>query len=344
MGFGMIAKLFRVLLVMCLAAVSVGGVRTIYRNTSQNIAMKPLSLDPAHSGPRRVGELIFLAAWELGSGNSDFGGISALAALPGGRFVGVSDAGSLIGFGLTSDDRADRPFIAPLPDSTGTDKGYKDRDSEGIAYDADSGQFWVSYEAKHAIRRFSRSFARVTRVVRPAEMQKWPSNKGAEAIVRMADGRFFVIGETLDNEVHPALLFSGDPVERGSTVVAFGYRPPAGYRVTDGAMLPDGRVLVLYRSVAFPQGFAAKLAVVDPAQIARDVQIKGRVIATLAAPLLVDNMEGVAITREGDDVIIWLISDNNFNIWQRTLLMKFKLSERQTKKPAASPAPGFDSL
>ena len=47
-----------------------------------------------------MGDLVFLGAWELGSGNGDFGGISALAALPGGRFVGVSDAGTLIGFGL----------------------------------------------------------------------------------------------------------------------------------------------------------------------------------------------------------------------------------------------------
>lgn len=341
----MAAKLIRILLVMCLAAVSVGGVRTISRNNSQSIAIKPLTLDPANPGVRRVGDLIFLAAWDLGSGNSDFGGISALAALPGRRFVGVSDAGTLIGFGLKSDDQADRPFIAPLPDSTGAHKGYKDRDSEGIAYDADSGQFWVSYEAKHAIRRFSRSFARVNGVARPAEMQKWPSNKGAETIVRMADGRFVVIGETIDNETHPALLFSGDPVESGSAVARFSYRPPVGYRVTDGTMLPDGRMLILARSIGFPQGFAAKLVIVDPTMIAQDAETTGRVMATLAAPLLVDNMEGVAITRDGKDVIIWLISDNNFNVWQRTLLMKFKLSERrQTKKPEASPAPGFDSL
>lgn len=341
----MIAKYLRVALLLLLAILAVGGMRTIYVNDSQTIALTPLNLDPAYPGQRRLGDIVFLAAWELGSGNGDFGGISALTALPGGRFVGVSDAGALIGFGLANDYRTDRPFIAPLPDSEGPGKSYRDRDSEGLAYDPATGQFWVSYEAKHAIRRFSQSFARSNGMARPAEMQNWPSNKGAEAIIRMADGRFIVIAESLDDDLHQALLFTGDPVEPGTIVSRFSYRPPAGYRVTDGTMLPDGRVLILNRFIGFPRGFTAKLAILDPARIAAGSTASGTVIARLAPPLLVDNMEGVTVTREGNEIIIWLISDNNFNIWQRTLLMKFRLSEtNQKKKPEAPPAPGFDSL
>ncbi len=341
----MLIRAFRFILLIVLVIMTVGGVRTVYVNNSQNIALQPLNLDPAHPGKRRIDELIFLAGWELGSGNGDFGGISALTALPDGRFVGVSDAGTLIGFGLTSDDRTDRPFIAPLPESEGPDKSFRDRDSEGITYDAASGQFWVSYEAKHAIRRFSRSFARSNGMVRSAEMQRWPKNSGAETIVRLSDGRFVVIAETMEGESHEALLFSGDPVEPGTVISRFGYRPPTGYRVTDGAMLPDGRLLLLHREIGIPNGFAAKLAVVDPVNIVKGARLKGRIIATLTTPLLVDNMEGVAVTEDGKDTIIWLISDNNFNIIQRTLLMKFRLSERTNKKkPEAVAAPGFDSL
>lgn len=341
----MLARLFRYMLLFALATMAVGGVRTVYINNSQNIALKPLDLDPAHPGQRRVDELIFLGAWELGSGNVDFGGISALTALPDGRFVGVSDAGTLVGFGLTSDDRIDRPFIAPLPESEGPDKNFRDRDSEGITYDPDSGQFWISYEQRHAIRRFSRSFSRSNGVARPAEMQKWPKNKGAETIVRLSDGRFIVIAESLEEYEHEALLFSGDPVEGGTAISHFNYRPPSGYRVTDGAMLPDGRLLLLHREIGIPKGFAAKLAVVQPADIVKGAHLEGSVISTLTTPLLVDNMEGVTVSQDSRVTLIWLISDNNFNIWQRTLLMKFRLSERgQNKKPEALPAPGFDSL
>jgi hypothetical protein len=342
----MISRWKRIAVVALLAILAVGGIRTIYPNASQDIAVKPLTLDPAHPGPRRLGDLIFLGAWELRSDNEDFGGLSALTALAGGRFIAVSDAGTLIGFGLTSDDRTDRPFIAPLPEAHVPDATYEDRDSEGITYDAESGQFWVSYEAKHAIRRFSRSFARSTGIVRPREMQEWPSNKGAEGIVRLTDGRFIAISESLeDDDTHQALLFSGDPVEPGTDVARFTYRPPAGYRVTDGVQLPDGRLMILNRRVSLPNGFAAKLAIVDVATVGEDKTVSGRVIATLAAPLLIDNMEGLAVRNEGSDTIIWLISDNNFNIFQRTLLMKFRLAERtHKKKPEAIVAPGFKSL
>lgn len=340
----MIAKLTRTSLLLLLAAAAVGGVRTTHGNNSQAIALKPLDLDPAHPGKRRVGELIFLAAWELGSGNEGFGGISALAALPDDRFVGVSDAGTLIGFGLANDDRADRPFIAPLPDSRGQDKNYKDRDSEGIAYDPGSGQFWVSYEVRHAIRRFAPSFSRSTGIIKLKGRDKWADNKGVEALVRLPDGRFVAIAENLEDGAHEGFLYSGDPVERGTSAMRFRYRPPDGYRVTDGAMLPDGRILVLNRSIGFPRGFAAKLAVVDLMAFNKDATVKGRVIATLAAPLTVDNMEGVAVARQGRETIIWLISDNNFNIWQRTLLLKFRLAERSQKKKPEASAPGFDSL
>ena len=341
----MIARALRILILLLLAVVSVGGIRTIYKNDSQKIAMKPLTLDPANPGIRRVGDLIFLEAWELGSDNSDFGGISALTALPGNRFIGVSDAGTLIGFGLTRDDRIDRPFIAPLPESHGPDKNFEDRDTEGIAFDTASGHFWVSYEAKHAIRRFSRSFSRMNGLVRPEQMQGWPSNKGAETIVRLNDGRFVVIAETFEPDFHPALLFSGDPVEKGTITSRFSYRPPTGYRVTDATMMPDGRLLVLNRSISFPNGFSAKLAVLEADEIKAGNTASGKVIASLSAPLLIDNMEGVAITRDGKETIIWLISDDNFSIWQRTLLMKFRLSERnKKKKPDAAAAPGFDSI
>jgi hypothetical protein len=107
----------RLILIFALAVLAVGGVRVFYRNDSQAIAMLPLPLDATDLSRKQVGPLRFLGAWELRSDNSDFGGLSALVALKDGRFIGVSDAGALVGFGMTGDDRIDRPFIAALPRS-----------------------------------------------------------------------------------------------------------------------------------------------------------------------------------------------------------------------------------
>lgn len=343
MTITMTPRFTRLLVILALSALSVGGVRTIERNASQKIVLTPMTLDPANPGPRRIGDLIFLQAWELDSDNRDFGGISALSALPDGRFVGISDAGTLIGFGLTDDNRVDRPFIVPLPDAFGDGKSYKDRDSEGIAYDPDTGQFWVSYEANHAIRRFAPSFARSPGIRKLAGQYSWSDNKGPEALIRLRDGRFIVIAENLENGMHEGLLFSGDPVEPKTAISRFAFRPPDGYRVTDGTALPDGRLLLLNRRIAFPGGFSAKLTIVEANDFHNGAKVSGNVIATLAAPLLVDNMEGVTVTKDAGRTTVWLISDDNFNLWQRTLLMKFRLSERsQKKKPEAPNASGFD--
>lgn len=335
----MLPRLLRISSLLLLAFLAVSGVRTIYRNNSQNITLSPLQLDPAHPGERRLGDLIFLKAWELRSNNGKFGGISAFTALPDERFVGVSDVGTLVGFGIGNDETAVRSFITPLPGAFGADAGYKDRDSEGMTQDAATGRTWISYESNHMIRRFDPSFTAVEASAKPPLMANWPSNGGAESIVRLPDGRFVVFSER-DNRgdgIYAAILFSGDPVEPRTIAAEFRYKPPAGYKPTDAAMLPDGRMLMLHRRIALPSAlFAAKLTIIEPSNIRGGALISGKVIATLAAPLLVDNMEGLAVTREGNDNIIWLISDNNFNILQRTLLMKFRLAERRAQEKTGS--------
>jgi hypothetical protein len=44
--------------------------------------------------------------------------------------------------------------------------------------------------------------------------------------------------------------------------------------------------------------------------------------------LLADNFEGLAIERRDGQRILWVISDDNHLFFQRTLLIKFALSEK----------------
>jgi hypothetical protein len=335
----------RLLILAALFVLAVGGTRTVYKNRSQAIALSLLPLDSSDPARRKVGSLSFLGAWELKSDNGNFGGISALIALKDGRFIGVSDAGTLIGFGLKGDRSADRPFIAALPGAFGPGMGYADRDTEGMAYDPTTGRIWISYEMKHAIKRFPPSMARIDGSLKIPGTQNWYKNSGIEALARLPDGRFVAIAEGGgEGGVYPAMLYSGDPVEPGTVPFDFRYRPPDGYRATDATPLPDGRLLVLHRRIGLPNGFTAKLGIVNPKTMMRGSIVESEIIATLAPPLLVDNMEGVTITQERGRTIVWLISDNNFMALQRTILMKFTLEGANTKKPEAIGAPGFDSL
>ncbi len=338
-------RLLRSLLLVGCALIATNGTRQIYGNDSQQIDLRPLSLNPERPRQWRVGELEFVNAWELSSDNHDFGGISALTRLPDGRFYGTGDAGTLIGFGLSGKEAIDRPFIAPLPGAFDKGKSFRDRDSESIASDPESGRVWVGFEANSAVRRYGPGFSREEASVYPTEMGPWDGNSGAEAMVRFPDGRFALFSEGYDRPdgSYEALMFSGDPIEPGTRVFRFGYFPPSGFKITDATLLPDGSILTLNRRVAFPKGFEAKLAIIDPADIAKGLSLRPRVIAHLISPLLVDNMEGITTSQENGRTMIWMISDDNFAVFQRTILMKFALIEAK-KKPDAASAPGFQSI
>jgi hypothetical protein len=82
---------------------------------------------------------------------------------------------------------------------------------------------------------------------------------------------------------------------------------------------------VLDRAFSLPFQFANRISIVPARQLRPGHVAHGRLIAELAAPLIHDNFEGVAVTREGADTILWLVSDDNQFMLQRSLLLKFRL-------------------
>src|SRR3546814_10628601 len=96
-------------------------------------------------------------------------------------------------------------------------------------------------------------------------MEEWPVTGGAEAMVRLPDGRFLVFSEFAygPKNSKQLLLFNHDPAEPGPQPALLGYYPPQGYRVTDAVWLGADRLITLNRRVTIYDGFTAKLAMVD---------------------------------------------------------------------------------
>lgn len=303
-------------------------------NDSQQITMrKPLDLPRL---PHRIGNgpLTLVGGWELFSDNSDFGGFSALHAMGGGRLLALSDAANLAGFTITRQGQAQDTFIAPLPVRKGERSTKKDQDSESLTFDPVSGRFWVGFEQRHRVRRYAPGFARAEATGRPRSMRNWPDNGGAEAMVRLRDGQFLVFAES--EPVGPgsmeALIFDRDPAEPAARAQSFAYQPPKGYRITDVAQLPDGRLLALHRRFTYVEGVSAVVGIIDIQAIRPAALVRSRTIATFKPPLPVDNMEGIAVDRERGKTIIWIIADDNFLPLQRNLLLKFEFSERASSR------------
>jgi hypothetical protein len=278
---------------------------------------------PARTPDSWPAELRLLGAWHLTSGKHRFGGYSALLVTEGGTLTAVSDTGETLRMGTP-----DRPGVAAprFGRVRKQDPLYFDDDIEAATADPRTSWRWYAYEDSNEIRRFKSAHDTVGARAAPPAMRDWNRNGGPEAMSRLADGRFIVLEEDapwLSSGGRPGLLFPSDPVE-GARPLEFSFRPPIGYDPSDMAALPDGRVVILLRVVdpLRPPFFEAMLVVADPATIAAGQEWRWHKLADLKGAVPRDNFEGLAIVPDSSGVTMWLISDDNFTRFQRTLLLQ----------------------
>jgi hypothetical protein len=285
------------------------------------------------------GELSLTGAWELTSSNSWFGGFSALVAGPGQSLIAGSDRGFLFDIDLAGP--APRPVDASFRFVGMTGPGLREYvDLESLARDPATGRLWAGYEGIDRIVLYPPGGPR--RFRDPPEMEAWSYNSGAEAMARLADGRFLVIAEGAvesSETLHEALLFARNPLAP-QTPLAFRVAVPEGYDPVDATQVSDGRVLILLRRVAYTlpaAGFDTAIALADPRAITAGGTLPTRVIQHLESGIFADNFEGIAfVAAPGDPQrgAVWLITDDNFSVFQRSLLIRFEWPGKTPPQPA----------
>lgn len=276
-------------------------------------------LNPDDPAQQDLGPLRYLGGWKLTSDDRRFGAISGLA-VDGDRLLALSDQGII--FRFSPPPTGNSVEIIPLLEGPG-DRGSKaDRDSESLVLH--DGRIWLGYENSNQIWRYRVGDWRAEASHRPNTMRRWAGNRGAESLARLADGRFLAIREDVDAEgVSDAVLFAGDPTDPDTQATALKVDPPPQFRFTDAAQLPDGRLLLLARSVGLMTGWTGRLFVAGlPAEASQLMPIQE--IARFESPLTRDNLEGLAVAQENGRTIVWIASDDNLFGLQRTLLLKFE--------------------
>jgi len=286
-----------------------------------------IDLMPALRSERpATGALRLEGAWQIGGNGRGLGTLSGLAQTRSG-FVAVGDRGAVLWFARPD---GPGPWRARLDRLIHLDwrKHHYPTDAEAVIILPPNGDLLVAYEDTPMLERYSADLAIRRRIALPV-LAQWPGNQGPEAIAQLADGRMVIVGETysrwLDRTRHPGLIFSGisRPFE---TPARFELVLPAGYRPSELARMPDGRLLVLGRNFSFA-GFRSVIAVFKPQEVRPGAVITPRVIARIVDPRLRDNYEGMTVTRESDGgQMVWLISDSNETVLaQRTLLLKLRI-------------------
>lgn len=289
----------------------------------------PIALDGRAPERVRFGELDLLAAFELTQARNPFGGFSGLVVSPdGARLLALSDRASWLEVALVHDgDGRLTGFgtnrLVPLLDTDGAPMAGFGSDAEALTVLPEGG-YAVSFEGVPRIDAYPDGPDGPARpLVRRGTFGDLERNGGLEAMAAFRGGFLALVEEAAADGLHAGFL-----IGPGGEVATLRYEAAPAFKPTDLAVLADGDVLVLERKYNVVEGAHARLVRVAAETIAPGAILAGRELLRLAPPLATDNFEGLAVRpAPGGGTLVYVISDDNFKPYQRTLLLQFRLSD-----------------
>lgn len=287
-----------------------------------------------------VNQLIWRGGIVMSSQIPEFGGLSGIAFTgSGNQLVMVTDKGNFISGHLIYDE-AGAPLgfggthIEPIKNSKGVElprKFAKDAEAiETIIRDGVPAAVRVGFENLTRVADFTLVKGVPSGAAREVAIPEWLSrlrtNKSLEAVciappASPVAGSTILIAENARSTSDYSAFMLGDR-DRGELAI----NRTDGLDPTDCAFLPNGDLLLLERGIAF-LSFSMQVRRIPAAEVRPGNKLTGTVILK-ASGGDIDNMEGIAVhVGPNGDTRITIISDDNFNDWERSLLLEFSLPE-----------------
>jgi hypothetical protein len=302
------------------------------------IRAKPIeSFDPREPQRKQFGNLVFRGGLELSSAHKHFGGLSGIRVAADGKFLAITDKahwlrGRIVYGGDAPIGIADAE-VAPMLYADGrpiTARGWYD--TEALA--EDGGFVYVALERVHRILKFDTGkrglLARATLVPVPPEMSKLSSNKGIECLVvapkgSPAAGALIAISERGVNAAANIRAF----LIGGAKPGLFSVKPSDDFDVVDCALTPNSDLLILERHFSWRRGVAMRIRSVALSEVVPGAVLEGTTLVSADMGFQIDNMEGMSVHKAASgETVLTLVSDDNFSIIQRTILLQFTLLEK----------------
>jgi hypothetical protein len=285
----------------------------------------------------QFGKLKYRSGLVLTSAFPGFGGLSGWRLdAKGERFISFSDKGNWFTGRIVYRGQEmiglDDVEASPMLGADGrpiTARGWFDTESIAL----DGSYVYIGLERVNQVLRFdfSKGFTRSRGEVvpMPPAVRKLPFNKGLEALVFVPKGlplagTLIAISERgLDARGNLIAFLVGGP-----TPGQFSVRRTDNFDISDAVLLPSGDLLVLERKLSLLAGIGIRIRRIALKSLAPGAVVDGPSIFSADLDNQVDNMEGIDahVTPEGETVLT-MVSDDNFSLVQRTLLLQFTLTE-----------------
>jgi hypothetical protein len=310
-----------------------------YAHAPTRIAIEATQIDAfdnRDSSKTRFGLLEFRGGLALWSNYQPFGGVSAIhVERDGAHFLALTDNGSWLrgrivyrdGRPASIADAEMAPMLGPDGRPLATRGWY---DTESLA-ESDDGLFYVGIERVEKIVRFDyRRFglrARGQPIPVPPDFKTFTRNKSLECLAAPPKGAPHA-GELIavtEHSLDPAGNLRAFVIKHGQ-FTRFSVKRSDDFDVSDCTILPPGDILLLERRYSPLRGVAVRIRRIALADIKEGALVDGPALIEADLAYQIDNMEGIAVNRNArGETIITLVSDDNFSVIQRNLLLQFAL-------------------
>ena len=123
----------------------------------------------------------------------------------------------------------------------------------------------------------------------------------------------------------------------GDQVTPFSVKRTDDFDVSDCTILPPGELLLLERRFSPARGLAMRIRRIPLVDIKGGAVADGRSMIEADLGYQIDNMEGIAVHNAASgETIVTLISDDNFSVIQRNLLLQFAIIGVVSRQTAAA--------
>ncbi len=306
------------------------------------VETRPLFLDYTDPERKRFGKLTWLGGAVLRSSAAPFGGYSGLAvSADGSELLAISDRTSWLRMRLEErggeivdvrDAVIGKLVLRDEWDNPEVGRGLDDAEALAPLAPGDmDGDYYIAFEGEHRIHRYrfdgTDFSAPIGALELPPAALRLPGNKALESLAVLRAGPY--AGAAIGFSEQRAHI-SGDSLGwlfHDGKAEQVRLKRSNMFDITDAAALPDGGLVVLERYFAgIVQGVFMRIRRIDTADIKPGARLEGEVLYETESGRMVDNMEAIAVhTGEDGRTILTVMSDDNYNPIQRTLLMRFAM-------------------
>lgn len=246
------------------------------------------------------------SALELSENGAAFTILSDRALIVAGRFLRDA-SGAVTGVEVDGRERVLDPEGRRLPLLRG--------DSEGLAI-APDGTVFISLEGEVRVRVEGRDGLPPALLPTHPDFTRMLDNRALEALAVDAAGTLFTLPERpFDGSgSFPVYAF-----RNGAWEIAFRLPQREDFAISGADMGPDGRLYLLERDLA-GLGFRTGLRRVN-------LDGTGDEILLTTATGTHDNLEGLAVWRDGEGLRATMIADDNFRFFQQTEIVDYRLPD-----------------